>query len=90
MLSTSTVADDIGTGLLLTDHYQLSMLQADLDAGMTDRAVFEFFLRKLRQRRKFLMAAGLQQVLDSLETAAFTPAALRDLAAAADRVRAQA
>ena len=76
MLSTSTVADDIGTGLLLTDLYQLNMLQAYLDAGMTDTAVFEFFVRKLPQRRNFLMAAGLQQVLDFLETAAFTPAEL--------------
>ena len=36
-------------GLLLTDLYQLNMLQAYLEAGMTETAVFEFFVRKLPQ-----------------------------------------
>ena len=31
-------AGESGTGLLLTDLYQLNMLQAYLDAGMNDRA----------------------------------------------------
>ncbi|QHO75639.1 hypothetical protein ACH79_26425 [Bradyrhizobium sp. CCBAU 051011] len=34
------------------------MLQAYLDHGQTDTAVFEFFLRRLRARRGFLVAAG--------------------------------
>ena len=44
---------------LLTDLYQLNMLQAYLDHGQTDTAVFEFFFRKLPPRRGFLLAAGL-------------------------------
>jgi nicotinate phosphoribosyltransferase len=52
---------------LLTDLYQLTMLQAYLDQGMEDTAVFEFFVRKLPEERNFLMAAGLEQVLDYLE-----------------------
>lgn len=69
-------AGEIGSGLLLTDLYQLNMLQAYLDAGMTDTAVFEFFVRKLPPGRNFLVAAGLEQVLDFLENAAFTAAEL--------------
>jgi nicotinate phosphoribosyltransferase len=58
---------------LLTDLYQLTMLQAYFDGGMDETAVFEFFVRKLPARRGFLMAAGLDQVLDYLECLRFTP-----------------
>ncbi|MDH3475883.1 MAG: nicotinate phosphoribosyltransferase [Rhodospirillales bacterium] len=61
-----------GSGLLLTDLYQLNMMQAYLDAGMTETAVFEFFVRKLPENRGFLVAAGLEQALDFLEMARFT------------------
>lgn len=53
---------------LLTDLYQLNMLQAYLDTGYIETAVFEFFVRKLPPQRGFLLAAGLEQVLDYLET----------------------
>ncbi|MFQ5974192.1 MAG: nicotinate phosphoribosyltransferase, partial [Alphaproteobacteria bacterium] len=52
--------------------YELNMLQAYLEAGMTGTAVFEFFVRKLPRNRGFLMAAGLEQVIDFLENARFT------------------
>jgi nicotinate phosphoribosyltransferase len=58
---------------LITDLYQLNMLQAYLEVGETDTAVFEFFVRKLPARRGFLVAAGLEQVLDFLENLRFTP-----------------
>jgi nicotinate phosphoribosyltransferase len=57
---------------LLTDLYQLTMLQAYFDEGMDDVAVFEFFVRKLPQERNFLVAAGLEQVLHFLENLEFT------------------
>jgi len=60
------------TSLLLTDLYQLTMLQAYFDQDMADTAVFEFFVRKLPSGRNFLMAAGLEQVLDFLEEMHFT------------------
>jgi nicotinate phosphoribosyltransferase len=59
-------------GALLTDLYQLTMIQAYLDSGQTDRAVFEFFVRKLPPQRGFLMAAGLEQALEFLENLRFT------------------
>jgi nicotinate phosphoribosyltransferase len=58
---------------LLTDLYQLNMLQAYLDRGETQTAVFEFFVRKLPAHRGFLIAAGLEQVLEFLETLRFAP-----------------
>ncbi len=65
---------------LLTDLYQLTMLQAYLEQGMEETAVFEFFVRKLPAPRNFLIAAGLEQVLDYLETLRFSPADLEWLA----------
>lgn len=59
------------TSPLLTDLYQLTMLQAYLDHGRTGTAAFEFFVRKLPPRRGFLVAAGLEQALDFLEGLAF-------------------
>lgn len=60
-------------GALLTDLYQLTMLQAYYDQGMADTAVFEFFVRKLPAGRNFLVAAGLEQALAYLEGLRFSP-----------------
>src|SRR5262245_44706782 len=64
------------TNALLTDLYQLNMLQAYLETGETKTAVFEFFVRKLPALRSFLIAAGLEQALDFLENLRFSPAEL--------------
>jgi len=56
---------------LLTDLYQLNMMAAYLEHGLTETAVFELFVRKLPSRRGFLMAAGLEQALQFLETVSF-------------------
>lgn len=58
---------------LLTDLYELNMVQAYLDRGEDKEAVFEFFVRRLPARRGFLLAAGLEDALDYLETLAFPP-----------------
>jgi nicotinate phosphoribosyltransferase len=58
--------------LLLTDLYELSMLEAYAAHGMAETAVFELFVRKLPPERGFLMAAGLEQVVEFLETMRFT------------------
>ena len=57
---------------LLTDLYQLTMLQGYFRHGIDDTAVFEFMVRKLPPRRGFLLAAGLAQVLEYLEGLHFT------------------
>jgi nicotinate phosphoribosyltransferase len=62
----------IDYGPLLTDRYQLTMLQAYWQHAMHGSAVFEFFVRKLPPERNFLVAAGLEQVLEFLEEFAFS------------------
>jgi nicotinate phosphoribosyltransferase len=59
---------------LLTDLYQINMMQGYLDQGETKPAVFELFFRNLPERRGFLIAAGLEQALDYLENLHFPPA----------------
>jgi nicotinate phosphoribosyltransferase len=63
---------DPGKTPLLTDLYQLNMMQAYLDHADTKAAVFEFFVRKLPARRGFLLNAGLEQALDFLEQMRFS------------------
>ena len=65
--------------VLLTDLYQLNMMAAYLEHGLTGTAVFELFVRKLPSRRSFLMAAGLEQALQFLETVSFTPGDLDEI-----------
>jgi nicotinate phosphoribosyltransferase len=48
------------------------MLQAYLEQEHCERAVFEFFVRKLPAERNFLIAAGLEQVLEFLEKLRFS------------------
>jgi nicotinate phosphoribosyltransferase len=66
---------------LLTDLYQLNMLAAYHKHGMEAPAAFELFMRKLPPRRGFFMAAGLEQVLDFLESFAFSPGEIAALEA---------
>ena len=58
---------------LLTDLYQLTMLNAYHARGMESTAVFELFVRRLPPHRNFMMAAGLEQALDYLEGLRFSP-----------------
>jgi nicotinate phosphoribosyltransferase len=60
------------TSVLLTDLYQLTMLQGYFDQGMEETAVFEFFVRKLPPQRNFLIAAGLEQALNFVENLRLT------------------
>ncbi|MBI1194818.1 MAG: nicotinate phosphoribosyltransferase [Gammaproteobacteria bacterium] len=71
---------DATHGALLTDLYQLTMLQAYWRHGMEQTAVFEFFVRKLPAQRGFLVAAGLEQTLQYLEGLHFTSGDLAWLA----------
>jgi nicotinate phosphoribosyltransferase len=59
--------------ILLTDLYQLTMLQGYFEQGLTQTAVFELFARNLPENRGFFVAAGLEQLVEFLEQAHFTP-----------------
>jgi len=61
---------------LLTDLYQLTMLQAYWREGLEDRAAFSLFFRRLPRARNYLIACGLDDVLRYLEELRFTEEAL--------------
>ena len=59
---------------LLTDHYELTMLQAALASGTADRrAVFELFPRRLPEGRRYGVVAGVGRALDAIERFTFDP-----------------
>ncbi len=60
---------------LLTDLYQLTMLQAYHREGLNGIAVFDLFVRRLRERN-YLIACGLDSVLHYLEHLHFSQEAL--------------
>lgn len=66
---------------LLTDLYQLHMMQSWHALQMDGEAVFDFTVRALPGNRNFLVAAGLEQVLDYLAGLHFTDQELAWLAA---------
>jgi len=65
---------------LLADLYQFTMLQTYLEQDMQQTAVFELFVRKLPPGRNFLIAAGLEQVMEFLESLTFSTEELEWLA----------
>ncbi|MEV8096871.1 nicotinate phosphoribosyltransferase [Kitasatospora sp. NPDC085879] len=58
---------------LLTDRYELTMLQAALRSGAAHRrSVFEVFTRRLPNGRRYGVVAGTGRVLDAVEHFRFT------------------
>lgn len=68
---------------LLTDHYELTMLQAALRSGTGQRrSVFELFPRRLPEGRRYGVVAGVGRALDAIEAFRFdegTLAVLQDV-----------
>ncbi|CAL9428873.1 Nicotinate phosphoribosyltransferase pncB1 [Nocardiopsis dassonvillei] len=57
-----------GGSALLTDHYELTMLQAALHSGAAARpSVFEMFARRLPEGRRYGVVAGTGRFLELLE-----------------------
>ena len=65
---------------LFTDLYQLTMLQAYWREGMDEPAVFDLFVRRLKDRN-YLLACGLEPCLDFLDDLSFSEEDLDYLAA---------
>lgn len=65
---------------LLTDLYELTMMQAFVAEGFTGEAVFDVFVRRLPERRNYLLACGLDGILDMLECVRFDETSLEYLA----------
>src|SRR5437667_12793197 len=57
---------------LLTDLYELTMLQSYFDERMNGIAVFDLFVRRLPENRNYFVACGLDHVLDYLEAFCFS------------------
>jgi nicotinate phosphoribosyltransferase len=57
---------------LSTDLYELTMVGGYYVAGLSGRATFDLFVRQLPPTRNYLIAAGLEQALDFLESLRFT------------------
>ena len=60
-----------GNAALLTDLYQLTMLQAYHREHMAQTAVFDLFVRRLPPDRNYLVACGLDNGLRFLENLNF-------------------
>ncbi len=70
-------ADDVTSSALLTDHYELTMVQAALASGKASRrSVFELFARRLPEGRRYGVVAGVGRMLDALESFQFDQEAL--------------
>ncbi|MGJ7459874.1 nicotinate phosphoribosyltransferase [Halomonas sp. MA07-2] len=72
------VADD--DLALLTDLYQLTMLQAYWAEGMKERATFSLFFRRLPPTRRFMLACGQQYAAELATRLRFSEAHLASLA----------
>lgn len=60
--------NDHGSSVLLTDHYELTMLQAALHSGAAARpSAFEMFARRLPEGRRYGVVAGTGRFLELLE-----------------------
>jgi nicotinate phosphoribosyltransferase len=69
-----------GSTALLTDHYELTMLQAALANGTAHRrSVFELFPRRLPEGRRYGVVAGVGRALDAIERFRFDDEALATL-----------
>ncbi|WP_431843589.1 nicotinate phosphoribosyltransferase [Calidifontibacter indicus] len=65
---------------LLTDHYELTMLQATLKSGTAHRrSIFEVFARRLPEGRRYGVVAGTGRVLDAITNFRFDEAELAHL-----------
>ena len=68
--------EDSRNAALLTDLYELTMMQAYHREGLHGTAVFDLFFRKLGDYRNYLLAAGVDTVLSYLEELRFGEEAL--------------
>ncbi|MHC5035235.1 MAG: nicotinate phosphoribosyltransferase, partial [Planctomycetota bacterium] len=57
---------------LCTDLYELTMAAAYFERGMTQRAAFELFIRRLPPQRGYLLCAGLEQAVSYLQNLSFS------------------
>ncbi len=75
----------VTSSALLTDHYELTMVQAARQAGTAGRrSIFELFPRRLPQGRRYGVVAGVGRALDAIEEFRFDAAAIAALEGVVD------
>lgn len=75
----------VTSAALLTDHYELTMVQAARQSGTADRrSVFELFPRRLPEGRRYGVVAGVGRALDAIESFRFDAAAISSLEGVVD------
>ena len=75
--SPSPPGTSAGSTALLTDQYELTMLQAALAGGTAERrSVFEMFPRRLPEGRRYGVVAGVGRALEAIERFRFDEDAL--------------
>ena len=57
---------------LLTDLYELTMMQGYYESGSKERVVFDLFYRKNPCNGAYAIACGLQQAIEYVESLHFT------------------
>jgi len=83
VFSPTRSAQDRSSTALLTDRYELTMLQAALADGTADRhCVFEVFTRRLPPGRRYGVVAGTGRLLEEIPDFRFTDTELSYLARA--------
>lgn len=86
MTAETTVATPPVSTALLTDQYEMTMLQAALaDGTATRQCTFEVFARRLPSGRRYGVVAGVQRFIDAVEDFTFGEAELAMLEPIVDR-----
>jgi nicotinate phosphoribosyltransferase len=76
---TSDLHLDSGEVALLSDLYELTMAASYLEHGFNDRACFSLSVRRLPQRRGYLVAAGTERLFEAVQALRFDAQALEYL-----------
>src|SRR4051794_892846 len=65
---------------LLTDRYELTMLDAARESGVADhRAVFELFARRLPAGRRYGVVSGVDRIVEAMAAFSFGPEEMAEL-----------
>src|SRR5260370_16899677 len=64
---------DANEAALIVDLYELTMAASYFAIGYNDAACFSLTIRRMPPRRGFLVAAGLERLLEALEDYRFEP-----------------
>ncbi len=77
-MATPPTVPPAGSTALLTDHYELTMVEAARESGTASRrSVFELFGRRLPDGRRYGVVAGVGRALDAIESFRFDDATVR-------------